>query len=148
MYISLKAWPVVTINSRLLLRLFWGPRRLSSKADQSVALYAGEVSAHWRLWLSWFRQNFLRHFFGPVYVVITKDPESGHGPKYRARLIAEEQARLRREKVAETLRRADEIQEARAAARARKDFALADALRAELEAAGIQVNDNKLARTQ
>ena len=94
------------------------------------------------MWASWIKQNWHRKV---VYIVITHDG-AAYGDNYAAELADRaDQERLAKIK-SDVAARISDMQLRRAAARATGDYTLSDALRDEMVAAGIAVNDDSAAR--
>jgi hypothetical protein len=122
-----------------LIKLSWGKRRVSSRANSSAKAYPESVGATLGVWASWYLKNRKYKFDS---VIISTDPED-HGASYVAKLEkerADSEAAAARSSIESRL---TELQARRAIARAAKDWATADAIRDEIEAVGISVRDEK-----
>jgi len=133
--------PVITTDNQCIIKLAWGPRRVSSKAASGTKAYPEDVGAALSMWLAWTRKNWHRK---EPYIVITSDPESGHGARYREELKEEKLKQQKIEEKEAMALRIDDLQRERMEARAAKDFARADAIRDEIEQAGFVVSDKPI----
>jgi hypothetical protein len=137
------AWhnPVVKTDWKWLIALAWGKRRVSSRAAKGTKAYPADLGGTLSIWFAWLRKNAFR---SEVKVVISGDPEGGHGALYYQELLEKaEVARLQGIKNDMALR-IDDLQKKRVEARKNKDFELADAIRDEIVQAGFQVQDAAL----
>lgn len=153
--------PFIETDWNWFIELAWGKRRLSSRVSAEFRakwenprrpgyLRHGRIGAALGLWIKWFWQSFRRKISGTtIEYVIIEDDREGHGPRYAAELleraIEQERARVR---AAMTPERLADLQRQRDEARARKDFATADALRDQILAAGLVVADAKIGSDQ
>lgn len=132
---------VLTINCPVIIQLAWGPRRVSSRAAPGTKAYPDSLLASRKLWLDWIKSNIDRK---TICIVVTEDG-ADHGADY-VRLMTERKAEA--DRIAEKRKFAEErlpiLQRMREEARARRDFTTADAIRAEIEAAGFVVADQKI----
>lgn len=93
------------------------------------------------MWASWVANNYRRK---EPHIVVSHD-RAKYGDNYAAEIKArDEEQRQRKIRDAMTPNRIADLQSRRAKARAEKDYALADALRDELVAAGVTVADAKI----
>lgn len=131
---------VLITDWQWLIRLAWGPRRVSSRALDGTSAYPESVGATPGLWLAWICQRWNRK---AVYVVVTAQG-ADHGADYMAMVAErEKQQQAERMRALMTPEQIASIQNEREAARLAKNFALADKLRDELIAAGVVVADGK-----
>ena len=133
--------PVLQTDWAWLIKIAWGKRRVSSKAMEGTQAYPKDVAGSLVLWVSWIKGSLTE---GTQYIVISSDPESGHGARYKKELEAKdkeaEAAKLR----AEVEKNLESMQQERLEARASRDFARADAIRDTIVAAGFTVSDKAL----
>ena len=78
-----------------------------------------------------------------MYVVVDKDSE-GHGGRYYKEVISTIAAAKKENMHKDILDRLPMLQAQREQARKEKNFELADKIRSEIEAAGLQVRDGKI----
>ena len=134
-----------------LITLAWGKRRLSRRVSPAFRaqhenpkkpgrLLHGVTGATLATWIDWYLRNRKQRF---DYVVV-EGAGADHGADYLERIERDNEQKAVIARQQDILSRLGDLQRKRAEARAAKDFALADAIRAEIESAGISVRDEKL----
>lgn len=133
--------PILRTDWVWLIQLAWGERRVSSRAASGTQAYPELVAASLSCWIAWTRQNWKRK---APYIVVSGSG-ADHGADYAAEIAERAAQEAMRQIRANVESRLSSLQEQRRAARAAKDFATADKIRSEIEAAGFVVNDEKVA---
>lgn len=140
--------PCIETDWKWLIRLAWGERRVSSRAAPGTEAYPRSVAATFSVWIAWVMHTRKWRFD----CVVVSAEGADHGAAYIERLAAEDAQReaAARATAAEAEKRVfaetrlAEMQARRDAARAAKDFALADQIRAEIIAAGFEIADKPI----
>ena len=144
MTFQLHRWPNGNWHLRTdwqwIIRLAWGKRRISSRADAGTMAYPESVGANVSMWLDWVKQNLAR---SEPHIVVTPRG-ADHGEDYLAVLAARTADKTKAAHIADVTARLADLHAAREIARANKDFSLADKIRSEIERAGIIVNDARI----
>jgi len=129
--------PIINTDWQWLIRLAWGPRRVSSKASYGTKAYPRDVGATLGLWLKWLKSSKGQ----TLKIVISGDPEGGHGLRYKNELRDKAEREEINKRKADVESRLEDLQRERIKARLEKDFDRADAIRDEIVKAGFTVSD-------
>lgn len=134
---------IIRTDWQWMIRLAWGKRRVSSRAEDGTKAYPEGVTASWRMWADWIVRNWNNK---ETSVVVTAKG-ADHGADYAQEIAARAEAeRVEAIRSTMTQERIADLQKQRHTARAAKNFILADRLRAEIESAGYVVNDQAITR--
>lgn len=133
---------ILTTDWQWLIKLAWGPRRVSSKAASGTNAYPESVGATIGAWADWVKGNRGRN----ESRVVVSHEKAKYGDNYGAE-VSERIAKAEKQAVVDAMTpdRVADIQARRMKARAEKNYALADALRDELIEANISPADIKVA---
>lgn len=137
-----RSWlnPTISTDWKWLIRAYQGNRRVSSRVAPGTQAYfdtvTNSLSGWWTTWLYQRKWKF-------EYVVVMPDGAE-HGAAYVKALQEKEAAQKYKILQVDIEHRLQSLQSQRLLAREAKNYALADALRAEIEAAGIVVNDRAI----
>jgi len=134
---------VITIRSKFLIALAWGPRRVTSSTRYGTTkAYPSYVTASHSLWFSWLKSGAIKWLKSTETIVV---PDSRATARIQAALEGSQKKEptytLDQDTIDALLKKREEL-------RLQRKFVEADEIRDKLLKAGVSVSDQKIQVSQ